>query len=242
MDAERFRYYTAWHAIANERRYAAPAPPWRSIRVSPAAIEQVCSTVDLRFGLGRVRAGPWDRPSNLPPLADTAVHRGLTQRFGDGLAWEDTALYDRARRRFERGESVRGYESLAAFRSNRCSYLDDLYESIGDEGYQPNRAAAHEAADADNPYETAHAHHLEPLVGIRRDGELAIAEGFHRLVLADLLDVDEIPVQVLRRHADWQALRDRLLCGDHDTDGSIEPADLDFDHPDLADLRLGSSE
>jgi hypothetical protein len=90
-------------------------------------------------------------------------------------------------------------------------------------------------ADDDNPFETAYANHLEPLVVIAGDGEVVWTEGYHRLAIAAVLGIDEIPVYALARHAAWQRTRDRaaeLPTEDWEDELGVTPS-----HPDLQDLR-----
>jgi hypothetical protein len=234
MDLETFHYYTRWHESANERAYNAPADPWEPIRVSPANVQQYTTNLRLNWGLGRVQSGDWDSGDSCDAIRETPTYRGLAQRFDEGRDWAETDLVERARERFEDGESFRGYESLAAFRNVRCSYLDDLYESIANEGYRANREAAHEPASGENPFEDAYAHQLEPLVVVGRDGTIYWSEGFHRFAIADVLSLDEIPVQVLCRHEQWQAVRDAV--SEAAGDGGGHSVDVARDHPDLQDV------
>ena len=232
MDGETLRHYTAWHRHVNERRYDAPADPWGQISVDPSRIDDWTGAVGLDRGLGRVEGGDWDRDRD--PFRETTTYRGLAQRFDAGLDWEDTAIYERAGERFASGETVRGYESLAAF-ERRCAYLDGLYERIRSEGYRPNARADHDNPAADrNAFEDAPVHHLEPLVAVGRNGDVLLTEGFHRVAIADILGVDAVPVQVLCRHERWQRVRDRVHARPAGEKGSF---DVDLDHPDLADLR-----
>lgn len=234
MDLHRFRYYTEWHQFSNKKEYDAPADPWKLLRVTPANVEHYSSEIGLNWGLGRVEAGDWDREENRNRLSETAIYRGLKQRFEDGDDWEETALYQRAKSQFESGGTARGYESLEEYREIRCEYIDDLFRSIERDGYRPNEAATHDGAAHDNPYEDAYAHHLEPLVVVGRSGEIYWAEGYHRLVIASILDVDEIPVYVLCRHEKWQRVRDRI----HDTPVLELPSELEahLNHPDVRDV------
>lgn len=236
MDLDAFRYYTEWHDYVNRREYEAPADPWRFVRVDPTAVEYYTSGVPM-FGLGQVMGGGWDREERAS-LAESPMYRGLVQRFEAGADWEETALYRSVEERFADGENVRGYESLAEFRNARCAYLDDLYERISEEGYRPNAEAGHDnpAAD-DNPWEDAYANHLEPMVAVGRDGELCWVEGFHRLIIAAIAGVDEIPVYVVRRHVEWQRVRDEVGTAPGDT--LPQAYDEYGDHPDLADLTSG---
>lgn len=225
MDLDRFRRRTAWHQYVNERRYDAPADPWEHVHVDPTTVENYCS-LRLDAGLGRVRGGTWDRETS--PLRETATYRGLVQRFEEGLDWEETAIYARAKAHFEDCAcQFRGYESLRAFREKRLQYVDDLHDSIASDGYRSNASATHDNPHAEtNEVEGAYANRLDPMVAIGRDGEICWVEGYHRLIIARLLGVESIPVYVLCRHLRWQATRDRALTG---SSGSPGP----HDHPDL---------
>jgi hypothetical protein len=240
MDRERFRYYTAWTAVANERAFAAPADPWRLLHVDPGDVDRFTNALSLLWGVGRIQGGDWHAAASdaTGVIRENRVYRGLSQRFDDGRPWADTDLYAWAAERYAAEGSVRGYDTLEDFREVRLAFLDDLYATIRDEGYRPNRDAGHEPADASNEFETAYANELEPLVAIAPDGEILWVEGYHRFAIADLLDLDAIPVLVCCRHADWQARRDAIATGDaerarsQDLHGGFDVEE----HPDLADL------
>ncbi|WP_227133298.1 hypothetical protein [Halorubellus salinus] len=243
MDLDTFWYYTRWHHAANRRRYRAPATPRRLVDADPSDVEHYTNALPLTHGLGRVRGGDWDADQNRTPLRETDTYRGLRERFEDGRDWVDTALYAQAVDRFDDQPHVRGYESIEAFRETRLPYLDDLHDAIATEGYRANAAAAeatddreagHVPADADNPFETAYANRLEPLVVVARDGEFVWIEGYHRFAVADLLDLDAIPVQVLARHERWQRVRDAVARDG--VDAADLPAGVAATHPDLADV------
>lgn len=234
MFRDRFRHRTEWHAAANRRTYDAPADPWRLVNVPPDRVTRWNNEPDLHWGLGRVQAGDWDADEHCRQIRAFDRYRGLRQRFSEGRDWADTELYDVAAEAFADSGSFRGYDSLDEFETERLAYLDDLHERIREDGYRPNRDASHDPASDDNDFEDAYVHHFEVLVTVGRDGELFLTEGFHRFTIAAVLGLDAIPVQVLCRHADWQATRDRVAAappserhtaaGDH------------ADHPDLADV------
>lgn len=228
MGLDDFRYYTDWHAVANRKRYAAPADPWRLVRVDPNEVERF-AVVSLLWGLGRVRGGDWDRPEETRRLDDTRMCEGLRQRFEEGRDWEDTAYYEWGRDRLEDQERFRGCTDLEEFEAEHCRRIDDLFESIREDGYRPNRGTVY-----DGPGDVEYVHDLEPLALIGRDGEVLWSEGFHRLILARILDVDAVPVYVLRRHEAWQEVRDRLAR----TDPGDRPPELEahVDHPDVRDV------
>lgn len=231
MDLDTFRSYTDWHDHVNRDLYEAPADPWKLLPVDPTGIDHCVLGIGL-YGLGRIEAGDWDETARR--LADLSFHEGLVQRFEEGRDWDETRLPEWARDQFEAGERPRYYEDFDSFVERRCSYVDDLYDRIAEEGYRPNAEAGHDnPAAEDNPYEDAYAHHLEPVVAIGRSGEVLLAEGVHRVSIAAIQGIDEIPVQVVCRHRDWQAVRDEAAT-EHDGSHPDYP-----DHPDLADLPDG---
>lgn len=202
MDLDRLRYYTRWHASANARRYRAAADPWATIRVDPTDLSHHNGALRLDRGIGRVEGGNWDVDGRRR-LRETAVYRSVRRRYEEDDAWEETPLYGRAKERFDAGERVRGYESVDEYRRVRLAYLDDLIRSIEEEGYRPNAEANHEPASAENAFEGAYVHRLEPVVAIGRKGEVQLCEGFHRAAIASVLGLDGIPVNVLCRHEKW---------------------------------------
>ncbi|RLM71345.1 hypothetical protein DVK05_01590 [Halorubrum sp. Atlit-8R] len=212
MDLDRLRYYTRWHAFANDRRYRAPADPWATIRVDPTEVRHHNQRLRLDRGIGRVEGGDWDIDGR-EPVRETPVYRSVRQRYEEGDAWEETPLYRRARERFEADERVRGYESVDEYRRVRLAYLDDLIRSIETEGYRPNAEAKHEPASTENDFESAYIHRLEPVVAIGRDGEIQLCEGFHRTAIASVAGLEGIPVNVLCRHEEWQHTRDDIERG-----------------------------
>ena len=234
MDLDRLRYYTRWHASANDRRYRAPADPWATIRVDPTNLRRHNQRLRLDRGIGRVEGGDWDVDGR-EPFRETAVFRSIRRRYGEGDAWEETPLYRRTKERFEAGERVRGYESFDEYRRVRLAYLDDLIRSIENGGYRPNAEAEHEPASTENDFEGAYVHRLEPIVAIGRDGEIQLCEGFHRAAIASVAGLDRTPVNVLCRHEEWQRTRDRIasdLSAAQDQEPPIDPRV----HPDLRAL------
>lgn len=226
MDA--FRRRTARNAHANARQYAAPADPWRLVPVDPAAVDRF-RTVSLLWGLGRVRGGDWDLPDNCRPYADLndAMAQGLRERFVEGLPWADTTYYEGAAERITEEGSYRNCESVDELEAQLLPALDDLYEDMRDNGYRPNRGVVYT-----DPEDVEYIHDLEPLVLFDRQGDPIWTEGYHRLVIARILGIEMIPVCVLRRHAAWQRVRDRVA----ETRRVPEDVPADAGHPDLQDI------
>jgi hypothetical protein len=225
-----FRRRTAWNAYANGRRYDAPPDPWAFVYVDPESVEH-WTTVSLKWGLGRVRGGDWDRPANCRALESLYIEEGLTQRFEQGREWSETTYYETVVDRIADGRSFHGVESVEELEDSYLPAVDGLYESMREEGYRPNRGTVYS-----DPEDADYVHDLEPMVLFGREGEPIWTEGYHRLVMARLVGVERIPVYVLRRHERWQ--RTREVVG-HADDGRPDVA-ARTDHPDLQDLAANS--
>ena len=223
-----FRYYTKWHHHANDERYDAPADPWSHINVDPAAPEHF-SVVSLLWGLGRVKGGNWDCSENCRDLIDNRMYQGLRQHFEEGRDWEETIYYDWMAESIEDEGHFRGYEDIETAIKNHSTAIDELYASIRGDGYRPNHGNIY-----DDPEGIEGIHELDPMVLVGRAGEVIWTEGFHRLYLARFLGVKSIPVYVLRRHAEWQRVRERIAAI---PDGEMPASLREYeDHPDIRDL------
>lgn len=223
-----FRYYTEWHSLANDKHYDALADPWTQICVEPATPDRF-TVVSLLWGLGRVRGGTWDRPENCRRLTSNRMHEGLRQHFKEDRDWDETAYHDWVAESIEGEGHFRGYEDLETVIEEHYPAIDELYECMREEGYRANHGNVY-----DNPGEIEGVHELDPMVLVGRAGEVIWTEGFHRLYLARFLGIDEIPVYVLRRHVEWQRIRERTDAAPHGT----VPGDLSeyANHPDLRDV------
>ncbi|WP_423746946.1 hypothetical protein V5735_22725 (plasmid) [Haladaptatus sp. SPP-AMP-3] len=225
MGLEWFRYYTAWNTFANKKRYDVPTTPWKMLRVNPLDVE-FFSVISMKWGLGRVRGGEWDDKSNLTLLSEIAAYSGFRQRFEDGADWEETDYYEMAKDRINEHGEYRGSESIEEFEQTNCHEIDELFENIRQEGFRPNKGTVYT-----NPEDADYIHDLEPMVLIGRSGEIYWTEGFHRLVIAQLLGVEEIPVYVLRRHDEWQRIREKIHTTPISNLSSRIKAHID--HPDI---------
>ena len=84
--------------------------------------------------------------------------------------------------------------------------IDRLHASIRDRGYLSQEEIRSDGYWSKQP----DAVNAEVLVNIGRDGEIIFDEGRHRLLLAKILSINEIPVRVLVRHPQWQKKRKRI--------------------------------
>ncbi|MFC4448160.1 hypothetical protein [Halorussus aquaticus] len=189
-------------------------------------------------GFGQVVDGAWDERTDR--FEDEMVYRSIERRYVDGVPWEDTDLYREYRERVRNDGCplyARRFDSVAELDAY-VERIDRLYERIATEGYRSQRDLLRVRPDRvrDPARDSDNIHLNEVVVNVHRDGQLAkCGSGNHRLSIAKLADVDEIPVLVRVRHADWQAIRDDVREADS-PDELSDRARRNLSHPDLADV------
>lgn len=108
---------------------------------------------------------------------------------------------------------------------------DTLYESVRKNGYLSQAELAERGQTGSLTWD------CEVGVGIDADGSIVwLRRGSHRLRIAKLLEVDEIPVQVRVRHTEWQAIRDEIRAATTVEELS-DQARKQLGHPDLQDVE-----
>lgn len=190
------------------------ADPYKYIYVDPSEIEYTTGEIFSKRR-GWVVDGDWDL--NGDRYMDRTFASAIEQRFVDGLDWEETVLI---------------YKYEGRIFEERTEAIERLYRNIREDGYKSQRQLLEEDPEAawNGLNDAMHPLLNEVAVDIGREGELLWNIcGQHRLAIARILDVDRIPVQVFRRHAEWQRLRNAV------GEGKQPPESL-RDHPDLQDV------
>lgn len=193
------------------------------IRLDPRSIETQVPASDLplagallRDAVGRVAGGSWD--AHPRPLAEHPVVEGIRQRFEEGRAWEATALHRAAVAGLEAGRPLWKFRSPADV-PRLLAKIDDLHRAMGTEGYRTQgELGTHRLWD-------------EVLVAVDRRGRVHLVDGAHRLALAQVLRLPEIPVLVAVRHAEWDEFRRSMIRYARDRGEGVYQR---LDHPDLA--------
>jgi hypothetical protein len=183
--------YTPYHRLSG---YSAIPDPYKIVYLSPTEINRYTYEFGKWESVGLIQSGDWDRRAS--PITEMPKYRAVKKHFRDGLSWKETGIFDYLLKRIRDSEndSVDNCTNRAEL-VDRYERIDELYENIRREGYREDR---HSSTD----YIAAH---------IARDGKFLFAgSGCHRLAIARLLDLDEIPVWIRVRHAEWQAKRDEL--------------------------------
>jgi hypothetical protein len=194
---------------------------------SPVHSEPIVGILGGRWDRFRIR---WEA---------TRIHRSLRARFIDGADWEETAKYRYAATKIEhRLNDWRS--STPAELDRRCADLDALYGSMAERGYVPQtdllkrNDETMDTVDATMKPILGTEFPHEMRVGIGREGEIIrFSAGKHRLSIAKLLDLENVPVVVVARHERWAAIRNAFETAA--TLADVPPTYRRFaGHPDLS--------
>ncbi|ELZ51165.1 hypothetical protein C465_04319 [Halorubrum distributum JCM 9100] len=209
-----------------------------------------------------IKGGDWDRnylddglmfvgsdegfdELGLVPVEDYGFYTSLRNHFEKGLPWEETEIYkhfsDNPRppdrtyplTRDDRPHRGGKYATKDVL-DEEFSRIDDLYEHMKEYGYLTQRELR-EREDAPYSAKNVAPASDEVLVNIGRSGNIIFDEGRHRFAVARILGLESIPVKVLVRHENWQAIRREVAR----TDSTAELSDRSrryLDHPDIRPL------
>ncbi len=216
----------------NQLRYGEVPHPLSILWINPHDIKHVSRGEELsrKFHIGKIKGGSWDKETI--PVSEWRIYRGLKQRFEEGMDWEKTEYYQLGCDIIRENGRAWNCTSPSEFLKQRCRYVDNLYESIEQNGYQRSTGLEERKEDPGRERDVT-ARHIkthEISISIGRNGNLMVTQGNHRYCISRLLEIDKIPVQVLVRHKKWQQIRNNI----HNFDNL--PADVDASHPDLQDL------
>lgn len=225
------RYIKLWSWATYGRHHNAPLKPFRVLWVNPHDIvyhqdhpKPAGGASHQKFSY--VLEGDWDR--NLPPFEEHPVYRFIRDRYERGMSAKDTNFFEHFRAELSEQESYwNGCKSIEDFHE-RCAYVDELYEEIHEHGIKSAEQRRSEGRYIGSSPDNV-------TINIGRDGELIYVNGRHRLSIAKILNI-ELPVNVMIRHADWQAVRDAVVRSD-----DLSEVDMDIkqhlNHPDVEYLQ-----
>jgi len=184
--------------------------------------------------IGKIQGGEWDQCEER--VEDLPVVFALRQRFNDNKDWEEIDFIRHILDQIEQGNIIwRGCSSEGDV-WEACERVDELYESIRDQGYLCQRELVERNEISPDKYVTGDGFNRydEVVVDIGRDGEFLFVDGRHRLAIARVLGIDRIPVRISARHTQWQSTRESI--------GNMPQSELPaevrryLDHPDVTQL------
>ena len=193
--------------------------------LSPNKIVYRAHWFNIYANKGKVIGGNWDLPRNWWRFEDSDTHQSLCERFLNHKRWEDTKYYQRLLGLALSGQAESHYNSGTEV-DQKFRKIDELYQHIRDNGYKTQGDL--------KPNSTNIEREDEITVSIARTGEILYTNGKHRLSIAKILSLKEIPVKVTVRHSGWREFRSEILAHARRQRGGklYQP----LTHPDLADI------
>ena len=206
--------------------------PQRIYWVDPGRITHSGPHFSREKDIGTVRSGDWDQDCSL--FTDSTVYQGLRERFIEGKNWTETTYYQSRKEKFEHDETVYEYSSPEEFLEGRCTYLDQLYVNIKQNGYRTQAELNGTGRDSTRHKTTTVRQQRTHEIGcnVSRDGELLVNSGNHRLSIAKIQGIDRIPVNIIVRHAQWQEKRAAIKRSVNPVH-TASASNVDLDHPDI---------
>ncbi len=165
--------------------------------IDPSSVKRTVNRRDqtlkrnTMWHFGTVCGGDWDVDGALVQEYGY-VYAILKQRVEGGLAYDEIPEFRKNLELIRQGERPENCGSESQYRE-KWAKTEKLYWTIKSEGYKTQRQLK-----AVRPLN-------EIRVQVGRNGDLLFEEGIHRLVIAQLLGLQRVPVVVTRQHADWIA-------------------------------------
>jgi len=182
-------------------KYDLDIKPVATIYVDPNEINKITGREykpwdNKNFLIGLVKSGNWDieemknGPAYPKQLSEWVTARSFESHFNNGVKWENTDKYREYRK------SGRSHKETLQI----LMKYDDIVHKIKKEGYRSQKEMYLNYQGKTSVWSAIID---EVTVDIGRNGELLFVDGRHRLLAAQLLDLDSIPVTVLVRHQQW---------------------------------------
>lgn len=207
------RIRSTWHCISHGRIDC----PFEFATVDPNTIEYYSGRTyprdgDIRRSFGTVRGGSWDQPplrsvfpykttQEISSLAEVEATNDLIlpsflERYKEGKQWPETALYQYVIKCIDDGKSTWHDCTSEADVNLRCRRIDRLHESMK-RGYRSQCELARDGVVAKS---FVGAMENEIIVDMGRGPSYLHIDGIHRLAMARILNLDEIPVAIVTKH------------------------------------------
>jgi len=153
-----------------------------SMTINPKLIKYQCKSKKLK--------NKWDLQKNLYSLDKSIKYKSFYQHFIEKVNWEKTEYYIIRKEKFLK-KSVDSELINTYFNS-----INNIYEIIKNEevSFEKN------LDQKDNI-----------LCGISRNGDFIALKGTNRLIIAKILNLEQIPVKIVIRHPNWSKFRSQIF-------------------------------
>lgn len=177
----------------------------------------------------RILDGDWDFTKK--PYEELISYQTINYVFKEGKRWDETKLYYILPDKIKNGKKTWTFKNEKA-RDKWFALTEQLYKRIRKYGYKSqqelysfkNRLAPKKWTPIIDEINAA----------IDRDGQFLFINGKHRLAIAKVLDIPEIPVVVLIRHKKWLEFRKELI--EFSKKAPHKKLNFCFTHPDLQNI------
>lgn len=155
----------------------------------------------------KVDDGDWDL-GKCADFCDTPIYTSLYDLIVNKKDWKETSLYEYIYKNMKEGAPKWGCDTEEKC-IKRGEYLLNLYEDIKTVGSVVTRdLLKHYNLKSRSTY--SEYDYIQVAIG--RDGQIFFASnGSHRLSIAKILGIPVVPVQVCRRHLEWEKFRNKIL-------------------------------
>jgi len=169
-------------------------------------------------------------PGNLIKFEERQSYKGYYQHFIEGKKWPETKFYQSVLHQMESGMFKWGCPSEKEF-IERCAQLEELYKDIKNNGLKTQKILGNGEKLKHRGIREVRD---EMSVAISRDGNLIHYDGQNRLAIAKILNLNQVPVKIYRRHKKWMKFRKKLF---HYVKKEMNRRALEpLLHPDLVDM------
>ena len=158
--------------------------------------------VDSARFRGRVVDGDWDLQNR--KFNELDFFRSYEERTLKGTKWEELPYYRRVLWQIENGDNKWGCQNKQDL-DERCRKLDSIFYDMKQNGYKSREMQRKELRKGERLKEDD-----EISVNIGRHGELIFNNGRHRLALAKIARIKEVPVTITIRHSEWEEFKTKV--------------------------------
>lgn len=175
---------------------------------------------------------------------NTDLFQAMKHVLVEGGNWQETAFYHNVTKKIKSGQRLWGCTDTSQFLDRLETSVRDIFHSMKNFGYLTQNQIEHrfcEGADRNlfrtffsSEYHSRISSRHEILIGFNECGALIFLDGRHRLAIAKLVGIAQVPVTVAFRHRNWAEFR-ALLQG-----MIFDPGDMHikFRHADLYDIMV----
>lgn len=175
-----------------------------------------------------VVGGDWDLGGI--PFEEIEAFKAIQARIREGTAWEKTGYWRECVQLMDSGRTLWDCRNTGEL-AQRFHYVDSLIASIRQQGLlrhsDVTKAQDPECRTTDDIH-----------VNIGRSGDFLFQDGRHRLAIARVLGLKQVPVKVKVRHEEWQTFREYMYTMVSGSGGAAKDGVLyqSPSHPDLREI------